>query len=347
MTEELKNQTDFGSDEQSGIGSQEPQEPQEPQKGFMDRLSTRQKIILGIIVAVVVLGSIIAVSGNWDEPCTITTENQRTINIDGACTGGAWGDWETVSSTDDNGVRIVVQSRVYTGTRDLRRIFNEVVETRGITDVERAGSRCITTSEDFESFITDINPSSSMVDFMRNAFTTQRAGESRVISVEVISESAACQIENTQSIRYTGCNSGTGSCDGDGDGDGDGTGDVVDSTTVTTTSDDTDTTTDVITSEEDLLEFRRGLISTSIGVNPELVRFGDSTTVNWTTVETESCTVTAQGNDDSWVGTSGDEVSAPIDEETTYTLSCIDAVDGNQMPDEQVTVYVLPAWNEE
>jgi hypothetical protein len=81
-------------------------------------------------------------------------------------------------------------------------------------------------------------------------------------------------------------------------------------------------------------------------VIPSLVRTGDTTTVNWSAENVESCTVSAP-NADSWSGTQspiGGETSSPITIQTVYTLSCID-LDGLTQT-KQATVRILPVFQE-
>jgi hypothetical protein len=81
-------------------------------------------------------------------------------------------------------------------------------------------------------------------------------------------------------------------------------------------------------------------------VVPSLVRGGNTTKVNWSAQNVESCTVSGE-NGDSWNGVQspvGGETSSPITTQTTYTLSCID-VDGATLT-KQATVRIIPSWRE-
>jgi hypothetical protein len=79
---------------------------------------------------------------------------------------------------------------------------------------------------------------------------------------------------------------------------------------------------------------------------PSLLRQGNTTLVNWSAEDVESCTVQGD-NGDNWSGTKspvGGETSSPITGETTYTLSCLDA-DGTPHT-KQATVRIIPTFQE-
>jgi hypothetical protein len=81
-------------------------------------------------------------------------------------------------------------------------------------------------------------------------------------------------------------------------------------------------------------------------VIPSLVKSGDTTKVNWSSVNVSSCTVTGQ-NGDAWSGlqsTIGGNISKPITGETTYTFSCIDA--GGATLTKSATVKIIPTFQE-
>jgi hypothetical protein len=79
---------------------------------------------------------------------------------------------------------------------------------------------------------------------------------------------------------------------------------------------------------------------------PSLVRQGNTTQVNWSATNVQSCTVLGE-NGDQWSGTEspiGGETSSPITGQTTYTLTCIDT-EGNTLQ-QQATVNVIPGFEE-
>ncbi|KAB2943619.1 MAG: hypothetical protein K8F92_04600 [Hyphomicrobium sp.] len=81
-------------------------------------------------------------------------------------------------------------------------------------------------------------------------------------------------------------------------------------------------------------------------VIPSLVRTGNTTNVNWSAANVQSCTVQGQ-NGDSWSGLQsplGGNLSKPITGETTYTLSCL-ALDGTTLT-KTATVRIIPTFQE-
>jgi hypothetical protein len=81
-------------------------------------------------------------------------------------------------------------------------------------------------------------------------------------------------------------------------------------------------------------------------VIPSLVRSGDTTKVNWSSVNVQSCTVSGE-NGDAWSGllsALGGNISKPITGETTYTLSCL-ALDGSRLT-KSTTVRIIPTFQE-
>jgi len=81
-------------------------------------------------------------------------------------------------------------------------------------------------------------------------------------------------------------------------------------------------------------------------VIPSLVRSGNTTKVNWSATNVQSCTVSAP-NGDGWNGilsAIGGEISKPITGETVYTLSCIDLKD--IVKTKTATVKIIPTFKE-
>ena len=73
---------------------------------------------------------------------------------------------------------------------------------------------------------------------------------------------------------------------------------------------------------------------------------GNTTKVNWSATNVQSCTVSGQTGD-TWSGLQsilGGNVSKPITGETTYTLSCI-ALDGSTLT-KSATVKIIPTFQE-
>lgn len=81
-------------------------------------------------------------------------------------------------------------------------------------------------------------------------------------------------------------------------------------------------------------------------VSPQIVHKGSSTTVSWDPLNVGSCTVKSSvPGGDSWSGTSGTQISSPLTEQTTYTLSCL-GLDGSTV-NESVLVGIIPIYNEQ
>jgi hypothetical protein len=83
-----------------------------------------------------------------------------------------------------------------------------------------------------------------------------------------------------------------------------------------------------------------------ITASPRLVRSGATSQISWEVADAEACTVS--GNGDTWVGTSGLQISNAISQATTFTLVCDDA-DEDAVEDDytaSVTVYRVPGWLE-
>jgi hypothetical protein len=81
-------------------------------------------------------------------------------------------------------------------------------------------------------------------------------------------------------------------------------------------------------------------------VIPSLVRSGNTTKVNWSAQNVQSCTVTAP-NGDTWSGLQsaiGGETSSPITAETRYTLSCTDL--NGTTHTKTATVRIIPTFQE-
>lgn len=79
---------------------------------------------------------------------------------------------------------------------------------------------------------------------------------------------------------------------------------------------------------------------------PSLVRSGNTTKVNWSSVNVRSCSVSAQ-NGDAWTGLLsplGGQISKPIAAETTYTLTCLDLNGGTLT--KTAKVRIIPTFQE-
>src|SRR3989338_8926867 len=80
---------------------------------------------------------------------------------------------------------------------------------------------------------------------------------------------------------------------------------------------------------------------------PSLVPQGLTTNLFWNISNVTGCSVTGSNGTDAWTGTaspSGGQPSGPIDEQTTYTLSCTGL--GGTDVNESVVVSVIPVFQE-
>jgi len=87
-----------------------------------------------------------------------------------------------------------------------------------------------------------------------------------------------------------------------------------------------------------------GLLTGHLQASPVLLAAGKSTTVTWDVGNVSSCTVTNSVGNDSWTGLSGSHLSAPINQQTMYTLACA-GLDGSTV-NETATVNILPVFQE-
>lgn len=237
---------------------------------------------------------------NADYICT------HVIEESGDCANGSWGSWAEVSSSADAAscVMTKVEKRVYTGTRVLRHIV-QYLNLRTACD---AG-------------YTQVKHGSS-------------GGSSGFKEGTVISQSSACQIEESRTTRSRA------------------PGPSCDNVTVTPTTEVTSATSDVgelleqqaqAGSLEQLNAFRASMIAANIFVKPSRVRGGETTVVKWRGREVTKCTVVG-GNGEQWDGTSGERTSGQIKERTVYTLTCL-AFNGTTVTD-QAAVDVIPVFQE-
>jgi len=89
------------------------------------------------------------------------------------------------------------------------------------------------------------------------------------------------------------------------------------------------------------------LATSSIEAVPALVQPGETTQIVWTSDHVNACVVTAS-NGDTWtalVSPLQGETSTPINEQTTYTLTCTTAI-GSQLV-EQAVVGIVPTFQEQ
>jgi hypothetical protein len=224
------------------------------------------------------------VQANADYICT------HIVDETDPCTNGSWGGWQTLSTSNDTAscVSTQVQSRTYTGSRVVRHVIQYL----------NLRTAC-------ESGYTQEQIGSG-----GGASGNQGRGG------DVITESSACQIVETQTTRTPMT---TGSCAGR-------TTTTAPQTTITSSQTDIGSiqqATQHVAGVSDLDAFRASMIRVTIGANPQLVRSGDRSTVKWAGREVTSCTVTGTNGDGPWTGTSGEQVTAPISGQIIYTANCV------------------------
>ena len=239
-------------------------------------------------------------TANADYICTHVTEEN------GDCTNGNWGAWGEVSSTEESCVVTKLEKRVYTGSRTTRHILQYLnLRTACEGGYAQSGSG-------------------------------SGGGASGFHGGTIITESAACQIEE---VRTTRKGSTANTCSATQM-------QMAPEVTVTKTQSDInalDAKTASVSAVNQLTAFRESMISAKIFVNPPLVRRNATTLVKWQGVEVTDCTVTGS-NGDTWPGTSGERTSSPITVRTVYTLSCT-AFNGATVTDE-ATVNITPVFRE-
>lgn len=83
----------------------------------------------------------------------------------------------------------------------------------------------------------------------------------------------------------------------------------------------------------------------TLSVRPSLVRVGNTSQVTWSSVDASSCSVSAP-NGDSWTGNTGTQITSPIEQQTTYTLTCVPNIGGASVV-KTATVNILPTFDEQ
>jgi hypothetical protein len=251
-----------------------------------------------IIIAIAsITASFMIVRGagaNADYICTHVVEET------GNCTNGSWGDWTTVSSSDDTAACAVnkVEKRTYTGTRTTRHILQYLnLRTACEGGYAQTGNGSMNGASGFHGGT-------------------------------IVTESAACQIEETRTTRNQGNNCAVPLTD------------VVQTTTDIAAL---NSQSNSVSGIDQLTAFRVSMIAANIYAKPTLVRSGGTSVIKWQSRETTACTVTAT-NGDTWEGTSGEKTSGIIENETTYTLTCT-AFNGQTVTD-QATVTIIPVFQE-
>lgn len=256
--------------------------------------------LIGIIALIIAIGGFAVIytqisTANADYICTYIVEENDP------CGNGSWSEWSTISTTGDQSqcTQVTTESRVYTGNRETRHIL-QYLTLRTACDAGYSQARY-----------------------------GNRRDASGFHGGNIVSESTACQIEESRTVTNVLSGQSCGS-----------------ETTTSVKKNDignSNKTETSISALEQLTQFREEKIKGNITVDPELLRRGTSTKITWQGVETTSCIVTGT-NGDSWSGTSGEEISTPIEAATTFTLSCT-AFNDTQVQ-ESVEVNIIPEFQE-
>ena len=233
------------------------------------------------------------VRANADYICT------HIIEENGNCGNGSWDPWAVVSSSNGTASCAVtkLEKRTYTGTRTTRRIL-QYLNLRTACD---------------------------------SGYTQTSGGDGGGASGfhggTIVTESTACQIEETRTTRNPGAGP---EC-------------TATPTVTSLQSDGLNGQTTAVSAKGQLDQFRISMIAANIYAKPSIVRSGDTTLVKWQSREITACTVKGT-NGDQWEGTAGEKTSGPIKEVTTYVLTCT-AFNGQTVTD-QATVILVPVFQE-
>lgn len=264
-----------------------------------------------VVVPVLILAGVLAfgvrwhASGNADYICT------RVIETEGICANGAWGDWETTSTTTAAGVETRTERRIYTGSR----ILSRTVEY--------------------------LNLRTACAEGFTQTLVGMGGGASGFRGGDVITTSQVCQVEQS---RTTDRNIVTGTETGGVPVVVQETyGDITEETTAINSFEEIN---DVLTRvRRDAVNLdiyvepalvAAGTTTTVTWNSVEMTMCAvsaDENTDAWGSITSEDETVLA-----------GEETSAPIQSETIYTLDCID-FEGN--PHQKTAIVrMIPVFQE-
>lgn len=296
-------------------------------------------LIAVIITGIALVTGIELARSNSDIICT------RSFTDSGSCTNGSWGAWSLSSQNADQNscTTSYNESRTYTGTR---------------------------------------NTISSSISIRANAHTHCNLSDDafRGGTGTITSQYAACQIRESRTRVVGGTGAGP-SCNlptyNPNTNNGTTTSDTNEETEGAVDETRTETLEGTYQLYLDMIDAR--LATSSIRAIPALLHAGETTRVSWSSDHVKSCTVVGS-NGDSWpkavtvtkvvtntnegdrtavgtqadqttetttempAGKSGSEVSSPINQQTTYTLTCKTAL-GNSLVS-RVTVNLIPQFQE-
>ncbi|MEK7133050.1 MAG: hypothetical protein AAB830_03300 [Patescibacteria group bacterium] len=259
-------------------------------------------ILIGaVVIALAILGGVQLARSNVDIPCSKSVEDQ------GACSGGAWGQWNIVSQSSAGSCpNSIFEQRTYTGLR-------EIIQ----------GS----------------------FGFRANQHTYCNVGIPGGASGTLTSQSAACQIIESRT-REVQCGAGAGSANvGSASDKGEDT--IKNTTQTEMTGAATGPAKQISATYQDYLDsVDARLATTDLKAISSIVRRGDTTQIFWTSDRVKSCQVVGS-NGDSWdlpkSGPNG-QTSSPIVEQTVYTFTCKRALSKDLV--KQVTVDIIPIFQE-
>lgn len=264
----------------------------------------REWILCGVCAVILVVGALSAtrlVSANADYICTKVVDDMSD------CGNGAWGDWQAVSTSDNQATctRATVSERLYTGTRTSKHTFSYL----NLRTACEAG--------------------------YEQAVNGEGGGASGFHGGSIVTQTSACQIQQTATARNPLSN---GTCASHG---AFATSTSVDSTTADLGA--TDTQTKSAGSINDLNSAYNHMSGARLMILPSLVHAHDTTVVTWKSQVVVSCSVTGT-NGDHWEGLTGKNRSSPIIQKTSYTLTCV-TLDGTPLT-ETASVDIIPSWQE-
>ncbi|OGG56264.1 hypothetical protein A2680_00590 [Candidatus Kaiserbacteria bacterium RIFCSPHIGHO2_01_FULL_55_37] len=307
-------------------------------------------IIIGVVVIAIALVSGIELArSNSDIICT------RNFQDSGSCTSGSWGPWSASSvSVDRNACTSTYsEARTYTG---LRNTISSTISVRA-----NAHSHCDLSDEAFRSGSGEIT----------SQFSACQIQESRTRVVSGTGTGVSCVVPTATSTTPGLGTSGGGGTGGTGGYDpnaGTITSDTISETTGEVDDSKTETVTGSYQLYLDMIDAR--FATSTLHIAPALLHSGEKTRVIWTSDHVKTCVVTGQ-NGDAWPkpvtttetvtdaegnqiqqevtstppGKTGDELSSPIIQPTTYTLTCTTAL-GTKLV-RQATVNLIPTFQEQ
>lgn len=266
-----------------------------------------------VLAAAALVASFLIVSNvkaNADYICT------HVIDEASECGNGSWGEWQTLSTSNDQQACTVTTTkrRVYTGTRVVSHILSYL----------NLRTAC------------EVGYGAAVAGSGGGASGNQGRGGT------IVTETSACQVAETQTTRSaltgTGCTS------------------TIKTPVTTTESSQTDLSTNQTTQSvgavADLDAFRATMIRALIWATPILVHPGERSTLHWQGREVTSCSVAGSNGDGTgvnetgtWTGTAGEQPTSVLSAGTIYTVTCT-AFNGTTVVS-STTVGLIPTFQEQ